>query len=124
MPRAAELTDAQWDRIRPLLPSPIGKRGRPFRQDRRVIEGIIWRYRVGSPWRDVPESFGPWQTLWKRHRRYSGDGTWDHILAELHADADAAGEINWAVSVDSTINGAHQHATTLPRVTGGLVELQ
>jgi transposase len=88
------------------------------------LEGIIWRYRVGSPWRDVPASFGPWQTLWKRHRRYSGDGTWDRVLSELLADADAAGAIDWAVSVDSTINRAHQHASNLPRRTGGLVELQ
>lgn len=69
-------------------------------------------------------SFGPWQTLWKRHRRYSGDGTWDRIHAELLADADAAGEIDWAVSVDSTVNRAHQHATNLARDTGGSIELQ
>lgn len=68
--------------------------GRPFRDDRRVIEGIIWRYRVGAPWRDVSRSFGPWHTLWKRHRRYSGDGTWDRIHAELLIDADAVGEID------------------------------
>jgi len=89
-----------------------------------VVEGIIWRYRVGTPWRDVPRSFGPWQTLWKRHRRYSGDGTWDRIHAELLADADEVGDLDWAVSVDSTINRAHQHAANLPRDTGGSVELQ
>ena len=83
MNRDAVLSDAQWQRISPLLPSSAGRRGRPFRDDHRVVEGIIWRYRVGTPWRDVPRSFGPWQTLWKRHRRYSGDGTWDRIHAEL-----------------------------------------
>ena len=124
MSRTAVLTDAQWARIEPLMPSSDGQRGRPFRDDRRVIEGIIWRYRVGTPWRDVPGSFGPWQTLWKRHRRYSGDGTWDRIHAELLADADAVDEIDWAVSVDSTVNRAHQHATNLPRDTGGSIELQ
>jgi transposase len=122
--RDAVLTDAQSERIRPLLPSSAGRRGRPFRDDRRVVEGIVWRYRVGSPWRDVPREFGPWQTLWKRHRRYSGDDTWDRVHAALLADADAPGAVDWAVSVDSTINRAHQHATTLPRDTGGSVELQ
>lgn len=53
--------------------------------------------------------------MWKRHRRYSGDGTWDLVLAELLADADAADVIDWAVSIDSTIVRAHQHAATLAR---------
>jgi len=107
----------------PLLPSSAGRVGRPFRDDRRVVEGIIYRYRCGLPWRDVPSEFGPWQTLWKRHRRYSGDGTWDRLLAQLLAEADDRQILDWAVSVDSTINRAHQHATNLPRHTGGPVEL-
>ncbi|WP_442965819.1 IS5 family transposase [Pseudonocardia sp. HH130630-07] len=123
MPRTAVLTDAQWARLAPLLPSSEGRRGCPFRDDRRVIEGIIYRYRCGLPWRDVPAEFGPWQTLWKRHRRYSGDGTWDHILAALLVEADAAEVLGWAVSVDSTIIRAHQHAATLKRDTGGRIEL-
>ncbi len=123
MSRTAELTDNQWERIEPLLPSSKGKRGRPFRKSREVVESIIYRYRCGIAWRDVPEQFGPWQTVWKRHRRYSGDETWDKILAVLLASADRAGLIGWAVSVDSTINRAHQHATNLPRLTGGPVEL-
>lgn len=88
-----------------------------------VVEGIIYRYRAGIAWRDLPERFGPWQTVWKRHRRFSGDGTWDAILTVLLAEADAAGLIDWEVSVDSTVNRAHQHATNLPRHTGGPVEL-
>ncbi|MBN9800997.1 hypothetical protein DMP15_27665 [Pseudonocardia sp. UM4_GMWB1] len=70
--RTAVLTDVQWARLAPLLPSSEGRRGRPFRDNRRVLEGIIYRYRCGLAWRDVPSEFGPWQTLWKRHRRYSG----------------------------------------------------
>ena len=107
-----------------MLPSSAGRRGRPFRDDRRVVEGIIFRFRTGSPWRDVPHEFGPWQTLWKRHRRYSGDGTWDRIHARLLRDARAVDAIDWSVSVDSTVNRAHQHATNLTRDTGGSVELQ
>jgi len=92
------------------------------RRDGRVVEGIIYRYRCGLPWRDVPSEFGPWQTLRKRHRRYSGDRTWDRVLARLLTSADEAGIVDWAVSVDSTINRAHQHATNLSRHTGGPVE--
>lgn len=127
MSRTRPLTDAQWARISPLMPSSDGKRGKPFRDHRQVTEGIIYRYRTGISWRDLPAEFGPWQTVWKRHRRLAGDGTWDKVLAELLADADAAGLINWQVSVDSTINRAHQHGTNLPRAeqgTGGLGELQ
>lgn len=127
MSRSALLSDAQWARIEPLMPSSHGQRGRPFRDHREVVEGIIFRFRAGVPWRDLPAEFGPWQTVWKRHRKFSGDGTWDKILARLLAEADAAGEIDWTVSVDSTINRAHQHGTNLPRtdpVTGGSVELQ
>lgn len=123
MPRTAVLTDAQWARLTPLLPSSEGRRGRPFRDDRRVLEGIIYRYRCGLAWRDVPAEFGPWQTLWKRHRRYSGDGTWDRILAALLVEADAAEVLGWAVGVDSTIIRAHQRAATLKRDTGGRIEL-
>ncbi len=88
-----------------------------------MVEGIIYRYRCGIAWRDVPGGFGPWQTIWKRHRRYSDDGTWDKILAELLTVADSRGEVDWSVSVDSTVNRAHQHGTNLPRATGGPVEL-
>ena len=86
-----------------------------MRDHRQVVEGILYRYRCGIAWRDLPASFGPWQTVWKRHRRFSGDGTWDTILATLLTQAETAGQIDWTVSVDSTINRAHQHATNLPR---------
>ena len=124
MSRFAVLTDDQWARIEPLMPCSDGRRGHPFRDHRQVVEGIVYRYRCGIAWRDLPEVFGPWQTVWKRHKRFSADGTWDAIHAELVADADAVGEVDWAVSVDSTINRAHQHATTLPRHTGGTAESQ
>jgi transposase len=127
MSRVSVLSDEQWARIEPLMPSSDGVRGRPFREHRVVTEAIIYRYRAGIPWRDLPQVFGPWQTVWKRHRRFSTDGTWDLILSELLAQADAGGLIDWSVSADSTINRAHQHATNLPRAaayTGGSIELQ
>ncbi len=120
--RRAVLTDAQWEQIAPLLPSDVGRPGRRFRNHRQVVEGIVYRYRTGVAWRDLPVEFGPWQTVWKRHKRFSNDGTWDNILTRLLAQADAAGQIDWAVSIDSTINRTHQHAATLPRTTGGAAE--
>ena len=79
------------------------------------MEAIVYRFRTGIAWRDLPVSLGPWQTAWKRHKRFSVDGTCDRIHARLVAEADAAGEVDWNLSVDSTINRAHQHATTLRR---------
>lgn len=120
--RAEKLTDEDWSRIEPLLPVGGAKGGRPWADHRRVVEAILWRYRTGSPWRDLPDEFGPWITAYKRHRRFAGDGTWDKVFAEVLKSADAAGLIGWDVSVDSTVNRAHQHATNLPRTdkpTGG-----
>ena len=74
------------------------------------MEAVAWRYRTGSPWRDLPAEFGPFQTIWKRHDRWSRDGTWERLVAAAQADADAAGELDWLVSVDSTVVRAHQHA--------------
>ena len=124
MSRFSLLSDAQWELIAPHLPCSDGRPGRPFRDSREVVDGIIYRYRTGVAWRDLPEVFGPWQTVWKRHNRYAHDGTWDRVLTVLIAEADARGIVDWTVSVDSTINRAHQHATNTTRDTGGPAELQ
>ncbi len=121
--RGRELSGEQWAVIGPLMPK-VSDRSRPWRDHRQVVEGIVHWYRTGVGWRDLPERFGPWQTVWKRHARFSRDGTWDTILTALQARADASGGIDWQVSVDSTINRAHQHAATLPRTTGGTDESQ
>jgi transposase len=118
--RTAVLSDRVWERIEPLLPSSDGRRGRPFRDHRQVVEGIVYRYRTGIPWRDLPEVFGPWQTVWKRHHRFCTDGTWDRVLTQVLTDADAAGDLDWSVSVDSTVVRAHQHGTNTTRPTSGV----
>ena len=115
MSRAAVLTDAQWQLIEPLMPSSDGKQGNQFRDHRQVVEGIIYRVRSELAWRDLPGEFGPWQTVWKRHRRFTADATWDRIHTALLTHADSIGEIDWNVSIDSTVNRAHQHGTTLSR---------
>lgn len=65
--RTSVLSDEQWSRIEPLMPCSDGVVGRPFREHRTVIEAIILRFRAGTAWRDLLESFCPWQTAWKRH---------------------------------------------------------
>src|SRR5262249_60472252 len=112
--RSAQSREGGWAWVGPLMPQAEG-RSRPWRDDRQVCEGIVFRYRIGVAWRDLPERFGPWQTVWKRHHRFATDGTWDKLLALLQAEADAAGGLDWNVSVDSSIVRAHQHAAPAPR---------
>jgi transposase len=108
--RRFDLTDAQWAVLEPLLPK-AKRPGRPSVWSRRqLIDAIRWRIRVGSPWRDVPAEYGSWQAAYAMFRRWQRDGTWRRILTGLQALADAAGQVTWDVSVDSTTARAHQHA--------------
>lgn len=104
-----DLTDDEWERLRPFLPVSNGRCGR-WRDHRQVIDGILHRIRTGVHWRDLPERYGPWKTVYERHRAWSADGTWERLLQQVQAAADAAGQIDWEVSVDSTAVRAHQHA--------------
>nr|WP_257019741.1 IS5 family transposase [Streptomyces sp. TLI_235] len=105
-----DLTDRQWARLEPLLP-PGKKAGRPPVWPRRqLIDGIRWRTRAGTPWRDVPERYGPWDRVYDLFRRWQRNGTWKRVLEQLQAEADVKGLITWDVSVDSTAVRAHQHA--------------
>jgi transposase len=108
--RRFDLTDAQWVVLEPLLPKAL-RSGRPSVWRRRqLIDAIRWRIRVGAPWRDVPAEYGSWQAAYAMFRRWQREGTWARVLSGLQALADAAGQITWDVSVDSTIARAHQHA--------------
>lgn len=107
--RFQALTDRQWELLELLLPKSDGRVGRNFANNRLVVEALLYRLRVGGPWRDLPEVFGPWQTVWKRHRRYAADGTWDRVMIALLALADTTGDLDWVTSVDSTIVRVHQH---------------
>ena len=105
-----DLADHEWSVLEPLLPA--GKKaGRPPKwARRRLIDGIRWRIRAGSPWRDVPPEYGPWQSVYGLFRRWQRDGTWKRLLTALQSLADAAGHVTWDVSVDSGTARAHQHA--------------
>ncbi|GAB2745159.1 transposase [Streptomyces bullii] len=85
-------------------------RGRKRLDDRTVLNGIVWKFRAGAAWWDVPERYGPWATLHTRFCRWAKDGTFTRMLQAAQARADAAGDIDRLVSVDSTIVRAHQHA--------------
>lgn len=104
-----DLEDGEWERLEPFLPVSNGRCGR-WRDHRQVIDGVLHRERTGMPWRDLPERYGPWKTVYERHRKWSADGTWERIFQQVLAVADGEAEIDWEASVDSTSERAHQHA--------------
>jgi transposase len=106
-----DLTNEQWARLEPLLPPQKPKTGRPAHDHRRIIDGIRWIKRTGAPWRDLPERYGPWQTVASRFYRWQRAGMWQRILERLQQHADANGQLNWDIHyVDATVVRAHQHA--------------
>ncbi|MFF7816449.1 IS5 family transposase [Streptomyces sp. NPDC007945] len=112
-----DLTNAEWVRLEPHLPA-AGRRGGRWSDHRQVVNGILFRVRTGVPWRDLPERYGSWKTVYERHRRWSADGTWDRILRAVQADTDMAGRLDWSmVGVDSTTCRAHQHAAGARKTT-------
>jgi len=97
------LTDEQWDRIADVFP-PRARTGRPPSDRRVIVEGILWIMRTGAPWRDLPEEYGPWGTVWDLFDMWNDDGTLDEILHRLRAAKVDLGEIDqnlWCV--DGTI---------------------
>ncbi|WP_437079260.1 IS5 family transposase [Streptomyces sp. enrichment culture] len=104
------LTDAQWARIEPLLPDRTPKRGGRWRDHREVIDAIAYKFQTGTQWVHLPEKYGNWRGVYNRLRMWAADGTWERVFTALVAQADADEDLSWAVSVDSTIVRAHQHA--------------
>ena len=116
MVRRHELTDEQFAKLAPLLPPERPTTGRPNKDHRTVVNGILWRLRTGAPWRDLPERYGPWQTVYSRFRRWQRAGVWARVLAALQAAGDAAGELDWSLHfVDGTTVRAHPHAAGAPK---------
>ncbi|WP_128548345.1 transposase [Larkinella soli] len=83
--RKYELTDSQWEKIKDMMPSN-NRPGRPWRSHRQSINGILWILNSGAPWRDLPERYGSWKTIYDRFRRWQRDGTLAKILAILQMD--------------------------------------
>ena len=104
-----DLSDEEWARLGPLLPAQP-RQGHRWNDHRTVINGIFFRTRAGCPWRDLPAEYGNWKTVYNRHRRWSGDGTWEQLLDGLRAGCDEAEGAAWVVAADATVVRAHQHA--------------
>lgn len=106
-----DLTNEQWARLEPLLPPQKPEVGRPAKDHRTIINGILWIARTGAPWRDLPSQYGSPGTVSSRFYRWRAAGIWDRILKALQQQADAAGQLDWDQHyVDATIIRAHQHA--------------
>jgi transposase len=104
-----DLTDEEWQRLLPMMPADA-RQGRRWSDHRMVINGIMFRTRAGCPWRDLPGEYGNWKTVYNRHRRWAGDGTWERILDGLRAGCDQEQGAAWTAAVDATVVRAHQHA--------------
>jgi transposase len=90
-----EVTDEQWELIQPILPKRTATTGRRPSDPRVMLNGILWILRTGSPWRDLPERFGPWQTVYDHFSNWRKKGVYDRILEALHIRLDADGAIDW-----------------------------
>ena len=98
------IVDADWDRIQELLPGRAGQRGVTAKDNRLFVDAVLWIAKTGAPWRDLPERFGPWNSVWRRFDRWARNGVWRRIF-DVHQDPD----LEWLI-LDSTIIRAHPHA--------------
>ena len=102
--RRYELTDDEWERIKGYFPErEAGQKGRPRNEDRPILNGILWIVRSGAAWRDLPERYGAWSTVYSRFVQWQEEGLFDTILKELSEEADFQD-----MSIDSSTVKAHQ----------------
>jgi transposase len=101
--RRYELSDEQWEQIKELFPEKAGGKGRPARPSRQILNGIFWILYSGASWRDLPERYGPWKTVYHRFTQWRKDGTYDKVLSHLQMKLDQKGLLDWTLfGVDST----------------------
>ena len=101
-----KISNASWERIKDLLPPErSGKKGRPAKDNRQIINAILWILYTGSPWRDLPEEYGSWNSVYSRFRRWTERGFWQEIFTQLSEDKDLEN-----IMIDGTYIRAHQHA--------------
>lgn len=110
MPRP-RISNSQWAQVEPLLPGRKGTPGRTGFDNRKALEGILWILRTGAPWRDLPEEYGKWGTVYQRFRRWSDAGVFDQIFETTQGDLDMR-----SVQVDGSYVKVHQHGTGAPKV--------
>jgi transposase len=103
-----DLTDAEWELIEPHL--PLGAFG-PIPDLRSYLNAVMWRFRTGCPWRDVPGSYGSWSTIYDRFRLWAAGGIFQTLMDVMITEAAARGDVDLSlVSVDSTVSRGHHHA--------------
>ena len=102
--RRHEISDEQWDKVKDLLPGKPGDPGRTAEDNRRFLNAVLWIAKTGAPWRDLPERFGPWNSVFQRFNRWAKHGVWARLL-EAWKDPDLE-----CLMLDSTVIRAHQHA--------------
>ena len=105
MKRLVRLRDSEWSRLEPLVRRRAGP-GRPGRPDREMVEAMLWILRTGAPWRDLPDEYGPWESVYTRFSRWSRNGVLQRVFDTLAEDRDSEGYM-----IDATIVRAHQDAT-------------
>lgn len=105
MSKRHEISDIDWERIKNKLPPENRGEGRPAKSNRLMFNGMLWIAKTGAPWRDLPERFGPWQTVYSRFRLWSKNDIFQELFKQFSADADTQD-----LSIDSTSCKAHQHA--------------
>jgi len=103
------MTDEEWAIFAPFLTTASSRGGRPPRNHRHRLDGILWICRTGAPWRDLPAAFGKWNSVWKQFRRWCESGVWDLLLQAL---ADSGGALDMLQMIDSTIVRAHRCAAS------------
>lgn len=99
------LREDQWERNEGILPGRKGSVGHPAEDNRLLVEAVLYRYRAGIPWRDLPEHFGDFRVVHTRFSRWARRGVWKMLFEHLALDAD-----NEYAMIDSTIVCAHQHS--------------
>ena len=102
--RRHEISDDNWNRIKNLLPGQEGDPGVTAKDNRLFVNAVLWIAKTGAPWRDLPERFGNWNSVWRRFDRWARKGAWERVFRELQ-DPD----LEWLL-LDSTVIRAHQHA--------------
>lgn len=107
-----DLTDREWERLLPLLPTRAGKQGRPYKDHRQVVNGMLWVLRTGAPWREMPERYGSWRTVYSRFRRWSRAGVFARALSAVQSQEEKEGRLDWSVfAVDGSYVKAHPCAS-------------
>lgn len=119
--RRHELMDEQWELVKPLIPYEPARTGRPLRDPRQMLNGIFWILGTGAPWRDLPERFGPWQTVHRYFSQWRKAGVFARIIEALQVKLDAQGLIDWELwCVDgSSVRAARAAAGADKKVSTG-----